>query len=167
MPLQPAAIAIILRQSANNQTEVLLTKRNDVPVWVLPGGGIEKNETEEMAVKREVQEETGYDIAIIRKCAEYSPINQLAAFTSVYLCKIVSGTPLLSHETSKIAFFPIQSLPQSLIPPHALWIKEALSHESLIQRNLTEVSYLRLLQYFIKHPLQIIRFAWTRFMKKP
>lgn len=161
MPLLPAAIGIILN---DKQTEVVLVKRRDVPVWVLPGGGIEPIETPEEAVKREIHEETGYQVYILRKCAEYTPINRLAAFTSVYICRIQSGQMVLSNEVSEIAFHPIQKLPSTFFPLHARWLQEALTHQNLIQRSLTEVSYLALFKYLICHPRQVIRFAWTRFV---
>jgi 8-oxo-dGTP pyrophosphatase MutT (NUDIX family) len=50
---------------SENKKKVLLTKRKDVPVWVLPGGGIEDNETIENAIIREVKEETGFDVGSI------------------------------------------------------------------------------------------------------
>lgn len=160
MPLLPAAIGIILN---GKQTQVLLVKRRDVPVWVLPGGGIEAHESPEETVKREVQEETGYQVYIVRKCAEYYPINRLAAFTSVFICQIQSGQMLLSEETAEIAFHSIEKLPSSFFPPHARWLQEALSQPHLmIQRPLTEVSYYALCKYFIYHPWQVLRFAWTR-----
>lgn len=43
----------------DNHQKLLLVKRRDVPVWVFPGGGIEKGETPERAVVREVFEESG------------------------------------------------------------------------------------------------------------
>ncbi|MFI0435880.1 MAG: NUDIX hydrolase [Parachlamydiaceae bacterium] len=162
MSLLPASIAIIFNQE---QTEVLLVKRADVPVWVLPGGGIEKEETPEDALIREIQEETGLTVKILRKSAEYIPINRLAAFTSVFVCLPKSGNMILSNETSEIAFYPINQLPSSIFPPHALWLSEALSNDNLITRQLTEISYRRLCQYFFCHPWQVFRFAWTRFLK--
>lgn len=162
MSLLPAAIGIILNDKKN---QVLLVKRRDVPVWVLPGGGVERNETSEETVKREIQEETGYQVDILRKCAEYSPINRLAAFTSVFICQIQSGQMLLSKETSEIAFHSLEKLPASFFPLHACWLQEALSQSNLIQRPLTEVSYFALCKYFICHPWQVLRFAWTRLVK--
>jgi len=45
-----------------DEKQVLLTKRRDVPVWVLPGGGIERNENPEDAIVREILEETGFHV---------------------------------------------------------------------------------------------------------
>ncbi len=58
------AVAIIV----NNDNKILLLKRSDEPKqwmpskWALVGGGIEKGETPEEAVKREIREETGLEI---------------------------------------------------------------------------------------------------------
>ena len=159
MPLLPAAIAIVLN---NDQTEVLLIKRKDTPIWVLPGGGIEPGEKEEEALIREVKEETGFDVQITRKCAEYTPINRLASFTSVFVCHIQSGKMELSDETRDIGFFPINHPPPSLCPPHIVWLKEALSQTTLIQRALIEVNYWEVCKYFFLHPFRILRLIWTR-----
>lgn len=162
MPLLPAAIGIVL---SNDEKKVLLIKRCDVPVWILPGGGIEQNESAEECVVREIHEETGFHVRIIRKSAEYTPINRLAAFTAVFICSIESGEMKLSDETAAIDFYPIHQLPSSIFPPHAIWLYEALAHASLIQRPLAEVSYTSLFRYFIYNPWQVLRFAWTRFFK--
>jgi 8-oxo-dGTP pyrophosphatase MutT (NUDIX family) len=162
MPLLPAAIGIVLNA---DQTQVLLIKRRDAPIWVLPGGGIEAGEQPEEALIREIQEETGFFVQVVRKCAEYSPINRLGAFTSVFICHIQSGNMLLSNETADIAFYPIHTLPSTLFFAHAYWLQEALSQQTLIQRPLTEISYVALLKFFIRHPWQILRLAWTRLTK--
>lgn len=161
MPLLPAAIGIILNRE---KTDVLLIKRSDVPIWILPGGGIEPNETVEEALLREILEETGFHVQIVRKCAEYSPINRLSAFTTLFLCQIQSGKMTLSPETSAIAFHPLSHLPPTFFPPHALWLQEALTSQHFIQRSLTEISYYQVCLYLIRHPWQVLRYAWTRFI---
>lgn len=163
MPLLPASIGILLNAP---QTHVLLVKRDDVPVWVLPGGGIDPGESPEEALVREIHEETGYRVKILRKCACYQPVNRLASETHVFVCRIESGEFRLSSETKAISFHPLANPPSSLFPPHATWLQEALNHEGLIQRPLTEISYRALGKYFILHPLQVLRFAWTRFTKR-
>src|SRR5208283_1052715 len=54
--------------------EILLVKRDTVPFkgyWALPGGRMEPNEAIEQTVIREVKEETGLDVIIVRKIGEY------------------------------------------------------------------------------------------------
>lgn len=55
----------------NKKGEVLLTQRHDLRTWVFPGGMIAKNESPEKAAIREVEEETGIRIKIIRLVAVY------------------------------------------------------------------------------------------------
>ena len=53
---------------------VLLIKRRTVPFkgyWALPGGRVEAGESVQEAIVREVKEETGLDIEILRKIGEY------------------------------------------------------------------------------------------------
>ncbi len=162
MPLLPAVIGIVLN---HEQTQVLLVQRRDVSVWVLPGGGIEEGDTAQAALKREIQEETGYQVKILRQCAEYSPINRLASLTSVFICQIKAGKMCLSEETQAVAFYPLDKLPLAFFSLHCQWLKEALSQPIFIQRPLKEISYMSLCQYFFRHPWQVLRFAWTRFTK--
>lgn len=159
MPLLPAAIGIILNDDAS---QVLLVKRRDIPVWVLPGGGIEPEEAPETAVKREVFEETGLEVGVIRRCATYLPVNRLTSHTSTFLCQIEKGKPTSSNETSAIAFYPLSQLPLTFFHLHAHWLQEALKSSHLIVRPLTEVSYFALFRYFIRHPWLFMRYCWTR-----
>ena len=53
---------------------ILLVKRRTIPFkgyWALPGGRVEAGESIEETVVREVKEETGLDIRIVRKIGEY------------------------------------------------------------------------------------------------
>ncbi len=150
--MKSAAITIVLN---DERTEVLLVKRKDIPVFVLPGGGIEAFETDEEAAIRETLEETGMNVRIVRKTGEYSPINRLAAKTHVYECRVVSGTPVLSDETNQIAFFHVSNLPKTFFSVHLDFLKDALETNHLVKKDLTEVTYLNLLLYFFKHPLLV------------
>ena len=162
MPLLPAAIAIVLDDAHKN---ILLVKRCDVPVWVLPGGGVDPGETPEEAVIREVLEETGFNVVIERQGAEYTPINKLAAFTSLFICRIVGGEAMISNETSEIAFFPLDDLPKDLFIVHREWLEEILSQSTMIRKAMTNVTYWALFKYLASNPLQVLRFAWSRFVK--
>lgn len=152
-----AAFAIIFKDN-----QILLTERQDVPVWVLPGGGVEAGETSRAACIREVREETGLHVAITKQSLKLHPVNSLAAPTDVYLCRITGGTLTLTEETRSIAWFPIDQLPKSTFWPHVEWIKEAMISQELVERKLNEISYFNLIKFFVKHPWTVLRFAFTR-----
>ncbi|WP_080503277.1 NUDIX hydrolase [Candidatus Protochlamydia amoebophila] len=162
MPMLPAAIGIVLDQT---EKKILLVKRKDVPVWVLPGGGIEIGEKPFDAVLREIWEETNLKVKVMRQVAEYTPINRLATLTFVFICKLREGTPQLSNETSDIAFFSIDALPSSLFNPHRDWINEGLKTKSLVKKPLTQITYWATFKYFFQHPLFLLKYAWTRWVK--
>jgi 8-oxo-dGTP diphosphatase len=58
-----AAYAVVARDG-----HILLSLWNEVVPgrWTMPGGGVEYHETVEDAVVREVREETGYDVSLVR-----------------------------------------------------------------------------------------------------
>lgn len=159
MPISPAAIAIVHDKDLQ---KILLVKRRDVPVWVLPGGGIDSGETPEEAVIREVKEETGLHIAVERLAAHYSPVNRLSAPTFVFICRILNGHLTTSLETQEVAFFSPTEASTLLFPLHFSWLQECLAAKECIKRELKEVSYFSLLHYFLCHPWQVVRYGWTR-----
>lgn len=159
MPIVPAAIALVFN---SDKTELLLVKRQDISLWVLPGGGIDPHETAEQAIKREVLEETGLIVDIERKCAEYTPVNTLAAFTAVFICRVKSGSLSLSSETSDVKFFPLQKLPPTFFYIHREWLQDALCHPYLIKKPLQCITYWAVFKYFVRHPIQVARYLMTR-----
>ncbi len=163
MSLKPAAVCIIFDRSA---TKILLVKRKDVPVWVLPGGGVDAGESFFEAAIREAYEETGCHIIIKRQSGWYYPINRLATTTAVYVCQWHSGTPSLSAETAAIEFFPLHGLPKELFFVHLDWIKDALSSPTLLKKPLKQVNYLRLMRYFLFRPHHVLCHLFGRFFKK-
>lgn len=145
-----------------DRAEILLIKRRDVPVWVLPGGGIEKSESPEDAILREIFEETGFTVKIKRYVGTYLPINRLAYPTSLYECIIVSGEATLSSETKNIRFFPLDNLPSHIPPPFREWIEDAHKITPPVNKYLKSVNYRALLFHFLCHPLLVIRFLLAR-----
>lgn len=143
-------------------TEVLLIQRRDIPVWVLPGGGIEAGESPETAVCREITEETGFQVEIVRKVAQYEPRNKLAQRTHFYECRITGGTCTTSAESRSVQFFSLTALPL-LPPPYPHWIRDAAQNcREILYKDIEGVSYWILLKLLMQHPILVARFLLTR-----
>ncbi len=158
-PKKSIAVAIF----SSDREKVLLIKRRDVPVWALPGGGIEKGESPNMAALREVEEETGFQIKILRLVGEYLPVNRLSRHTYLFESVIIGGEPTIGKETKEIAFFPTQALPKLLPPPYAEWIADAqLLSNPPFTKKLTSVNYKVFFTNLLLHPLLVLRFVLSR-----
>lgn len=161
--MKEASIGIIF---SSDLSEVLLIKRRDVPIWVLPGGGIEAGETADTACAREVIEETGLEVEAFRKVGLWLPINRLASPAHVFECKPKKQemSPLLPQsESQEVRFWPIASLPETLFFIHKIWIEEALKKNPLpIVRNLEELTYWSAASLIFKHPIYSIRYLLSR-----
>lgn len=160
------AVALVLFH--HERSHILLIQRRDIPVWTLPGGGIDPDETPEQAALRELEEETGLQGRLVRKVAEYLPIeffplNLFTQKTHVFEVAIESGTLQVTAETSSIQFFPLHALPKKTAPPYPLWIKEAfLNKNTLIQKRIEGVSLNTLLYGLFCHPMILLRFLLTK-----
>jgi len=158
--MKEAACAILF---SYDKKEVLLIERRDVPVWALPGGGIEEGESPETAACREMKEETGFDVKIIRKVAEYTPPNRLSGFTHFFEVAAVGGTAGASDEARSVRFFPLDALPKRLAPPYPYWIKDALAqHEGVLHKKVEGTSYWNFVKLLFQHPILVFRFLLTR-----
>lgn len=143
--------------------QVLLIQRRDVPVWVLPGGGLEKGEDPKEAVVRELQEETGYQVRVIRQIAEYLPVNKLTLLSHFYECEIISGEKSVGEETKDIRFFPLDNLPKLMPPPYEDWIRDAEKNtNTVIKKKIEGVSYWVLIKLMLQHPILVGRFLLTK-----
>jgi len=93
--------AIVLE---NNKGEILLTKRKNEPAkgkWVLPGGGINFGEHSKETAKREIKEETGYNISVGDLITTLELINPKEDFHRVILyhkARLLGGKFRLSDD---------------------------------------------------------------------
>ena len=55
--------------------------------WLLPGGGIEPDETEEDCVRREIKEETNLDVSVISLLVEEPDPTGVYRFWKTFLCE--------------------------------------------------------------------------------
>ncbi len=95
----PSINAIAIGVLLNDSQEIFMQLRHDPGspahnFWEFPGGGIEFGETPEQAVIREVHEESGYDVEIVRLLPKiYTNIwnNDFQVLLLAYQCKITGG----------------------------------------------------------------------------
>jgi len=105
--------------------DYLLARRRDIGWWNLPGGGLEPGETVEQGLAREVREEIGVAIRIVRLVGVYSK-PQKNEVVLTFLCKLADDTPpTTSDETSEIGWFPPNALPEQTLPKHRQRILDA------------------------------------------
>lgn len=156
----PQSVAAVIFSS--ERKEVLLIQRQDVPVWVFPGGGVETGEGAEQAVRREVLEETGLEIKITKLVGVYTPLNRLAKHTHLYECEIIGGTIGISEETRDCRFFPLNALPKLIPPPYPDWLKDAQNSQETYFKPISSVTYTALMKHALSHPILVFRFLLAR-----
>ena len=97
----------------DEQGRLLLVQRANPPAqgkWSLPGGRLEPGETSETGVVREVREETGLDVTVVR---EVGTIQRDAPSGDTYvirdfLCALsTDATPVADDDASDAGFFTL------------------------------------------------------------
>lgn len=116
---------------------VLLQKRSDNGHWGLPGGGVEPGEKVADTVVREVYEETGYRVEVIRLHGVYSDpaLGQLIRYPDgnvghivaiIFQCRVVGGAIRVSHESTAVEWHPTDMLPEPMTPSHRVRLADFL-----------------------------------------
>lgn len=109
----------------NSKRELFLSKRsqktkNEKGCWETPGGSVDFGETLEQAVKREIKEEYGVEIEIIKQfpAADHIiPREHQHWVATTFLARIKKGQVPKIMESEKcddIGWFPLNKLPKPL-----------------------------------------------------
>ncbi len=137
------SIAIIVKDR-----KMLMTLRRDHrpefdKKWEFPGGGVDNGENLEQALRREVREETGYNIKILEKLPDpwtaISKKGDYQVFVFIYICKVTSGKFKTSDtETIDHGWFTVsQALKKNLMP--------------LNKKSIQSKDTMKILKKYIKH----------------
>jgi len=157
--MKQAVYGILFSQ---DRTQVLLVKRRDLPVWVLPGGGLDEGEDPKEGTVREVEEETGLKVEIVRQIAEYHPANRMTQKTHFFECLRIGGAIKTSSESREVVFFSLDQLPP-LPPPFPGWIADAAANRPvLIVKPIEGVNYFVLIKMLLQHPILVLRYFLTK-----
>jgi 8-oxo-dGTP pyrophosphatase MutT (NUDIX family) len=110
--------AVILREG-----RVLLAVRGDLRGWELPGGAPQPGESDTAALAREVREETGLEVEILRRVGDYRRSGFRPHLARVFECRVLGGAERASPETPRLGWFEVRSPPATLFP----WYREPLA----------------------------------------
>ena len=117
---------VVLREQAG-RTEVLLVKRTSPRAWELPGGGPDDGESYAAAAAREVMEETGIAVDVVRLVRWYRRTGFRPHRSPVFVCRARAGMPRPNAESVAVAYFPVEALPLGLFPWYRPVIHDALA----------------------------------------
>lgn len=131
-PLATARFRVAVNAIIGRESRYLLARRRDIGWWHLVGGGLDHGETIEQGLLREVREEIGAQVAIVRLVGVYAkPQKQEVVLT--FLCHLAPETgrnePRTSEEIAEIGWFSPDNLPQPLLPKHRQRLLDAVVSE--------------------------------------
>ncbi|MCH9621581.1 MAG: hypothetical protein S4CHLAM20_10050 [Chlamydiia bacterium] len=144
--------------------KVILTKRRDIPLWVLPGGAIDEGETADETIIREVKEETGYDVKIDRKIGLFSFSAKFIDSSYLYKLSVINDEKINHdhNEVKEVKAFALNDLPYETLPLYVDWIKEALEDNPYYEKEITTFSPLFILKAVLSHPILVCRYFLSR-----
>lgn len=115
--------------------KILFIKRGTVPFkgyWALPGGKVDADETVEQTVVREVKEETGLEVEIVKKVGEYHEKGtqdgiEYDYHPACFVVKPVGGRiKRQESEIEQVKLFNFKEIPETLAFEHACMIQDYL-----------------------------------------
>jgi 8-oxo-dGTP diphosphatase len=118
---------------------ILLIKRDTVPFkgyWALPGGRAEPGETVVQTVVREVKEETGLDVTVVRKIGEYHEQGiqggvEYDYYAACFLVKVLGGEMRKQQgEIQEIQLFSLDDVPEPLAFVHSSMVKDYVAQKT-------------------------------------
>jgi ADP-ribose pyrophosphatase YjhB (NUDIX family) len=108
-----------VRGAVFNEGKLLLVRERMDGGWTLPGGWADVGDVPSQAAEREVREEAGFRVKARKVIGVYDanrvgPLELFHAFKIVFLCDLIDGEARPSHETSEVAFFGQDEIPETL-----------------------------------------------------
>lgn len=109
---------VAVRGLIRDGNKVLMVKESADGLWTLPGGWCDIGLTPAENIIKEVQEETGLHVKVNRLIALFDQTKHRESvtlqhiYTVYFLCDVLGGTLGTSVETTEVAFFDYDNLPE-------------------------------------------------------
>jgi len=124
----------------STRQKVLLTRRTDNGLWCLPGGGMDAGESAAETCEREMLEETGLVVRVVRLVGVYTSPHWLIEYpdgTKVQVIamnfevKLLDGEMVPTSEVSEFGYFSLSDLPKlELMQNHLERITDAFAMQN-------------------------------------
>ena len=117
------SVTAIVRDRAG---DLLMVHKTDNNLWALPGGGVDPGESVTEAILREVLEETGVDVEVVRLSGVYTNPRHVMAyddgevrqqFSLCFIANPVGGSLATSVETSEVVYVSMDRLHELNVHP--------------------------------------------------
>jgi ADP-ribose pyrophosphatase YjhB (NUDIX family) len=107
-----------VRGAVFRDDRILLVKEKIDNAWTLPGGWADPCQSPSEAVAREVCEESGFEVRVVKLAAVYDrskhphlPPMPFHLYKLFFLCEITGGQATESYETTGVEFFAADAIP--------------------------------------------------------
>ena len=120
---RPKTIGVRVMLIQNGQ--VLLVRQTYMPGWFIPGGGVKRGETLDQAVRREANEEIGAEMGKLNLLGVYTHFGEHKSdHNALFQCTDFSLNGKHDREIAEARFFPLNALPDGLLPGHRRRLEE-------------------------------------------
>ena len=119
----------------DEQGRILLVRHTYVPGWYLPGGGVERGETIQQAVRKELLEECAIDaieepqLFSFYRNPRTSRYDHVALFVCSNWQRVETKAP--DHEIAELGFFDYEDLPEGTTIPTQNRLAELLKDQPI------------------------------------
>ena len=109
---------IDVRGAVFREGKLLMVKESRDGGWTMPGGWADVGDYPAAAAEREVWEESGFNVKARKLVGVYDanrvkPMEFYHAFKLVFLCDILGGEARTSNETTDVAFYSQEEIPEN------------------------------------------------------
>lgn len=125
-----------VRAAVIQEGKILLIREQADGCWAMPGGWADIGDLPSETIRREVLEESGYEVSVDKVIAVLdanrdNPLEFYHAYKLIFQCSLLGGQAKTNHETLGVDFFHPDDLPQlSTNRTTQEMVEEAFAHHT-------------------------------------